>query len=105
MIEKCQSLSHVQLFVTPWTVAHQAPLSMEFSRQEYWSGWPVPSPGDLSEPEIRHGSPALQVFFFFFFFFKPSEPPENRSIKIVKLRKICPIIARPLVSVELWLPD
>ena len=40
-----KSLSHVQLFVTPWTVAHQAPLSMGFSRQEYWSGLPFPSPG------------------------------------------------------------
>ena len=39
-----QSLSHVRLFETPWTVAHQAPLSMEFSRQEYWSGLPFPSP-------------------------------------------------------------
>jgi len=39
--------------VTPWTVAHQAPLSMEFSRQEYWSGLPFPSPGDLTDPEIE----------------------------------------------------
>ena len=43
-------LSHVQLFVTTWTVAQQAPLSMEFSRQEYWSGLPFPTPGDLSDP-------------------------------------------------------
>ena len=43
-----KSLSHVWLFVTPWTVAHQAPLSMEFSRQEYWSGLPFPSPGESS---------------------------------------------------------
>ena len=43
-----QSLSHVQLFVTPWTLACQAPLSMGFPRQEYWSGLPFPSPGDLS---------------------------------------------------------
>ena len=42
-----QSLSHVRLFVTLWTVAHQAPLSMGFFRQEYWSGLPFPSPGDL----------------------------------------------------------
>ena len=42
---KCQSLSHVQLFATPWTVAHQAPLSTKFSRQEYWSGLHFPSPG------------------------------------------------------------
>ena len=45
--------SRVQLFVTPWTVAHQTPLSMEFSRQEYWSGWPFPPPGDLPDPGLR----------------------------------------------------
>ena len=45
-------LSHVRLFATPWSVAHQAPLSMGFSRQEYWSGLPFPSPGDLPDPGI-----------------------------------------------------
>ena len=45
--------SHVQLFVMLWTVAHQAPLSMEFSQQEYWSGLPFPSPGDLLDPGIK----------------------------------------------------
>ena len=47
---KVKSLSHVLLFATPWTVAHQAPLSMEFSRQEYYSGQPFPSPEDISNP-------------------------------------------------------
>ena len=47
--------------VTPWTVACQAPLSTEFSRQEYWSGLPFPSPGDLPDPGIKPGSPALQA--------------------------------------------
>ena len=59
--------SHVQLFVTLWTIAHQAPLSMGFSRQEYWSGLPCPSPGDLPNPEIEHlslMSPALAGGFF-----------------------------------------
>ena len=46
---------------TPWTVAHQAPLSMGFSRQEYWSGLPFPSPGDLPNPGIKPRSPALQA--------------------------------------------
>ena len=46
---------------TPWTVALQAPLSMRFSRQEYWSGLPFPPPGDLPNPEIKPGSPALQA--------------------------------------------
>ena len=49
------------LFATPWAVAHQAPLSMEFSRQGYWSGLPFPSTGDLPDQGIEPGSPALQV--------------------------------------------
>jgi len=57
-------LSHVQLFATPWTVARQDPLSMGFSRQEYWSGLPFPSPWDLPNPGIEPGSPALQAGFF-----------------------------------------
>ena len=48
-------------FVTPWTIAHQAPLSIGFSRQEYWSGLPCPSPGDLPNSGIEPGSPALQA--------------------------------------------
>ena len=51
-------------FVTPRTVAHQAFLSMGFPRQEYWSGWPFPSPGDLPNPGIKPGSPALAGGFF-----------------------------------------
>ena len=54
-------LSRVLLFATPWTVARQAPLSMGFSRQEYWGGLPFPSPGDLPNPGIEPGSPALQA--------------------------------------------
>ena len=56
-----KSLSRVQLFATPWTVAHQAPLSMGFSRQEYWSGLPFSSPGDHPNPGIEPESPALQA--------------------------------------------
>ena len=55
-------LSHVQLLVTPWTGAHQASLSMEFFREEYWSGLPRPSPGDLPDPGVKPTSlvsPAL----------------------------------------------
>ena len=59
--EWVMSLSCVRLFVTPWTVAYQAPPSMGFSRQEYWSGLPFPSPGDLPDPGIEPGSPALQA--------------------------------------------
>ena len=66
---KVKSLSRVRLFATPWTVAYQAPPSMEFSRQEYWSGLPFPSPEDLPNPGIEPGSPALQADAL------PSEPP------------------------------
>ena len=58
---KVKSLSHVRLFATPWTVALQAPPSMGFSRQEYWSGLPFPSPGDLPDPGIEPRSPTLQA--------------------------------------------
>ena len=58
---KVKSLSRVRLFATPWTVACQAPQSMEFSRQEYWSGLPFPSPRDLTDPGIEPGSPALRA--------------------------------------------
>ena len=65
---KVKSLSRVRLFATPWTVAYQAPRSMGFSRQEYWNGLPFPSPGDLPNPGIKPGSPALQTDAL------PSEP-------------------------------
>ena len=66
-----KSLSRVQLFATPWTVAYQAPLSMGFSRQESWSGLPFPSPVDLPDPGIEPGSPTLQADAL------PSESPEK----------------------------
>ena len=59
-----QSLSLVQLFATPWTVAHQASLSTGFPRQEYWSGLPFPSPGDLSDPGLEPPSPELQQILY-----------------------------------------
>ena len=59
-----QLLKHIRFFAAPWTVAHQAPLSMEFSRQEYWSGLPFPTPGDLPNPVIKPVSPALTDGFF-----------------------------------------
>ena len=61
--------SRVQFLVTLWTVARQAPLSMGFSRPEYWSGLPCPPPGDLPYPEIKRVSPALQADSL------PTEPP------------------------------
>ena len=64
-------LSGVRIFATPWTIAYQAPPSMEFFRQEYWSGLPFPSPGDLPIPVIKPRSPTLQADAL------PSEPPEK----------------------------
>ena len=58
---KVKSLSRVRLFATPWTVAYKAPLSMKFSRQEYWKGLTFPSAGDLPDPGIKPGSPTLQA--------------------------------------------
>ena len=66
-----KSLICVQLFVTSCTVAHQGPPSMEFSRQEYWSVLPFPSPGDLPDPGIKPGSPAIWEDAL------PSEAPKN----------------------------
>ena len=57
----CQLLSRVQLFATPWTIARQAPLSMGFSRQDYWSELTFPFPGDIPNPGIKPGSPVLQA--------------------------------------------
>ena len=70
---KVKSLSCVQLFVTPRTVTYQAPPSMGFSRQEYWRGLPFLSPGDLPNPGIELGSPALQTDALL------SEPPGKPS--------------------------
>ena len=72
-----QDLMKVKVLVTqscptlviPWTVAHQAPLSMGFSRREYWGGLPFPSPGDLPKPRIEHSSPTVQADAL------PTEPP------------------------------
>ena len=69
MKKKVKSLSRVWLFATLRTAAYQAPLSLEFSRQEYWSGLPFPSPGGLPNPGIEAGSPTLQADAL------PSEPP------------------------------
>ena len=66
-----KSLSCVRLFATPWIVAHQASPSTGFSRLEYWSGLPFPSPGDLPNAGIEPGSPALQADIL------PSEPQET----------------------------
>ena len=69
IVNGSESHTVVSNSVTPWTIAQQAPPSMEFSKQEYWSGLPLPSPGDLPNPGTKAGSPTLQADSL------PSEPP------------------------------
>ena len=88
---KVKLLSHVQLFATSWTVAYQAPLSMRFSRQEYWSGLPFPSPGDLPDPGIEPRSPALESDAL------TSEPPGKLINVPNALKKEKPLLISLLV--------
>ena len=74
--------SCVQFFATSWTVARQAPLSMGFSKQEYWSGLPFPSPGDLPDLGIEPASPALAGGFF------TAEPPGKPTDHILDGKQI-----------------
>ena len=71
-------LSHVRLFGAPWTSAHQPPLAMEFSRQEYWSGVPFPPPGDPPHPGIEPASPARACGF------STTEPPGKSTLSHVE---------------------
>ena len=78
-------LSHVQLFVTLWTVAHQAPLSVGFSRQEYWSGLPFPPPEGLPDPGIEPVSPAAPAWQGDSSYAEPSGKPMLRSSRKKKV--------------------
>ena len=90
---KVKSFSRVRLFATPWTVAHQAPLSMGFSRQEYWSGLPFPSSGKLPDSGIEPRSPALQAGAL------TSEPPGKSALcNSNQLEKAMQIINIKLIS-------
>ena len=86
----CVSCLVVSDSATPWTVAHQAPLSMGFSRQEYWSGLPFPSPGDLLDPGTEPGSPTLQADSL------PSEPAGKLTKVKVKVVQSCPTLCDPM---------
>ena len=79
---KVKSLSRVCLFVTPWTVAYQAPPSMGFSRQEYWSRLLFPSREDLPDPGIKPQSPTLHVDDL------PSEPPGESVVMYPKKKSV-----------------
>ena len=74
------SLSHIQFFLFPGTVAHQAPLSLGFPRQEYWNGLPFPSPGDLPDPGIE---PAFLAFIHWQLDSLPTEPPPGKPLYIL----------------------
>ena len=81
---KVKSLNPVQLFPTLWAIIYQVPPSMEFSRQEYWSGFPFPSPGDLHDPGIESRTPSLQADTL------SSEPPGKSytDVKIGSYRRL-----------------
>ena len=86
---------------TPWTVGYQAPPSMEFSRQEYWSGFPFPSSGDLPDPGIEPGPPILQEASL------PSEPPDNQGDNIQPWHTPFPtwnksVVPCPVLTVASW---
>ena len=80
-------LSCIHSFVTPWIIAHQALLSMRFSRQEYWSGLPFPSPGDLPDPRIKPTSPVSPALESGFFTTEPPGKPIWDSSKLKSEKK------------------
>ena len=89
-----QACSHVQLFVTPWTVAHQAPLSMGFSRQEYWNGLSFPPPGELPDPE-------LNPHLLYLLHWEADSPALESPVKLnccaaAKLLQSCPTLCDPI---------
>ena len=93
-------LSCVQLFATPWTIACQAPLSMGYSRQEYWSGLPFPPPRDLLDPRIEPFSPASPALAGRFF---TTDPPEKPNLSLDKAQIVTPYmwsLVFPLVLLE-----
>ena len=92
-LSEVKSLSRVQLFATPWTVAYQAPLSMEFSRQKYWSGLLFPSPGDLPNPGIESRSPALRADTLPF---EPSGKSLGHLAAAAKLLQLCLTLCDPI---------
>ena len=77
MVKPCPTLA------MPWTIARQAPLSMGFLKQEYWSGLPFPSPGNLSDPGIKPTSPALQVVSYISGRFFTAEPPGKTKKNLI----------------------
>ena len=100
----CESLSHAWLFVNPWTLAHQASLSMEFSRQEYWNGSLFLSPGHLFNPGFESRSPKLQADSL------SSEPPGKPQYNLTvsktfsSVAQSCPTLCDPMSCSTTGLP-
>ena len=89
-------LSCVRLFATPWTIAHQVPLSMEFSRQESWSGLPFPTPGDLPHPGTKPTSPASAVLAGRFFTTGTTGEVSISSVQFSSVTHSCPTLCDPM---------
>ena len=100
-----ESVTHSEvsgsLFATQWAVTLQAPLSIQFSKQEYWSRWPFPSPGALLDPGIKSGSPTVQADFFNHLSHQGipnSQYGQKRSRKVIqRSRSLCQTIRSPMV--------
>ena len=91
------SFSRVQFFVIPWTVAHQAPLSMDFSQQEYWNRLPFPSSGDLPNPGMEPASPALQKNVLLLSHWERFKLASNwHAAAAAKSRQPCPTLCDPI---------
>ena len=93
---KVKSLSRVRLFATPWIILHQAPPSMRFSRQEYWSGLPFPSPGNLPNPGTEPRSPTLQADAL------TSEPPEGIPVELFQILKDDAVKVLHSICQQIW---
>ena len=94
---KVKSLSHVRLFATPWTVAYQAPLSVGFSRQEYWSGLPFPSPGALPNPGTEPGLPhCRQMLYHLNHQGSSGNPKDTKKSLKVKVAQSYPTLCDPM---------
>ena len=91
MCVHAQPLSRVWLFATPWTVDHQAPLSLEFSRQEYWSALPFPAPGDLPDPGIEPSSVSCIGRRILYHFVTWKAPPSKGCLKYISTQ-CCPCV-------------
>ena len=95
-----KSLTHVQLFATPWTVAHQAPLTVVFPRQEYWSGLPFPSPRDPSRSGIKSASPTLAGGFFTTEL--PGKPINHPNSFVFVLQRVCESRVKLFKTVQIY---